>query len=223
MKQYGTIFILTLSLLSCNDQSQYYYPNEIGIGRGTSQRYGIMMDSTIAGVPTVVGSEWVYADSFSINPSLWYHDTIRIRLTSVQWDSVNGSTYTYQELSRNQTDTLFFNIEGNILYSGNSFGIDTVLAGFIWGHHILYQFPLAVGKTWNQQFGKSWVVGKEKKTVKAGTFDTYVIKNSFLPPLFENSYRWYGPRIGVISVSDSILNFVYHAELLSYHIGPRRR
>ena len=113
------IIILTVLSLSCNDQPQYYYPNEVGFvtGRGTSQRHEIIMDSTIAGVPMVVGSEWVYADSFSLNLSYWYHDTIKIRLAAVAKHSENNFTCTYQEFSGNKTDTFYLYIQGNTLYS----------------------------------------------------------------------------------------------------------
>ena len=219
------IIILTVLSISCSDQSQFYYPNEVVFvtGRGTHPRFEGIMDSTINGVPMVIGSEWVYADSFSLSPAHWYHDTIRIRLASVAGDSANGFRYTYQGFRHNAMDTFFLRVQGNTLYSGYMVGVDTEFVGVLWGDGLIYQFPLTVGRVWSTLFLRVWVSGKEKITVKAGTFDTYVIKSFIRSIPMEKSDRWYTPRVGIISVSDTIENFIENAELLSYHIGPGRK
>ena len=226
------IIILTVLSLSCNDQSHFYYPNEVGFvtGRGTTPRFESVMDSTIAGVPMVVGSEWVYADSFSLNLSYWYHDTIRIRLAAVTQNSVNDFICTYQEFSGDKTDTFYLYLQGNTL---NSIGDDQLVRGGIWGNGCFYSFPLTVGRFWinpiHSTIDSSVVVRKEKITVKGGTFYTYLIRIHSNATM-ETSDRWYVPDIGIVRISGSSKGFAdirfdleYRTELLSYHIGPRRR
>ncbi len=225
--RFSIMAILTLLCLSCNYQSQYYYPSEVGslTGRETHPRFEGVMDSTIAGVPTVVGSEWVYVSSYFVSPSSWYHDTVRIRLTSVDWNSINGYTYTYQEFKGTMTHTFNLIVRGDTLYCGYNFWADTVFGIDLWGSFLTYQFPLTVGKLWFYSISRIEVIRKEMITVKAGAFYTYVIKSGTRVPPWENSYRWYSPDVGIIaySYSDTVAKFIINAELLSYHIGPKRR
>ncbi len=215
----STIAILTLLCLSCNDQSQYYYPSEVGFvtGRPISQRHEIILDSTIAGVPSVVGSEWVYADSISM-PFYRSHDTIRIRLAYVDSDSENGLRYIYQDFIRNNIDTFSLMVHGDTLFS---VGNGLALGGFIWGYHILYVFPMTIGKIWDYLSTYGSVEKKERIIVEAGVFDTYVIRYRTLP--FGYAFRWYAPGVGIIFISDENDRYYFRAELISYHIGPRRR
>ncbi len=69
--------------------------------------------------------------------------------------------------------------------------------------------------------------------MKAGSFDTYVIGNigRGLPTIVDSSDRWYAPEIGIVNIygsrngvwGDLGVHLEYHTELLSYHLGPRRR
>lgn len=227
--------LVTLSLffLSCTDQK--YYPNELGSQsrQGTSPRNGAIMDSTIAGIPQVVGSEWVYDNSYSLSSSVWYHDTIRIRLADIVWVTANGSRFVYQEINRYLTDTVYLFVEGNAMYSTQD-----QMIGDWWGQYLYYIFPLTVGKYWYNPYARfgissSEVLKRETITVKAGKFDTYVIANyDYGRPTFaDSSERWYAPRIGIVNISGSAsgilgnvgIYFQYHTELLSFHIGPNRR
>ncbi len=90
------------------------------------------------------------------------------------------------------------------------------------------QFPLQVGKTWTARYGQSTgggefiqqtgsgtVMGIEKVTVPAGTFQAYRIDARHGPDIRTTS--WYAPEVGffvkVQSSSPQQLNF----ELVSYH------
>jgi hypothetical protein len=217
MKHSSIIFMLTFFLLSCNDQSQYYYPNEVGVGpgRGTSQRHEIIMDSTIAGVPKVVGSEWIYSDSDSYTTDTLRVGISRLRLDSIIRISYDDSILLLQEFIDTNTETFYASIVKNRLrISGFPWGI--------WGGGLPYEFPLSVGKRWNygEDYTGSLVAGKGKITVKAGTFDAYDIRS--FDDIFQTWDRWYAPGVGIVSVSLTGIA-VYHRELLSYHVGPRRR
>jgi hypothetical protein len=218
--RYQISFIIpTLLFLSCNDLSLYYYPGEVGIGtgRGISQRHEIIMDSTIAGVPTVVGSEWVYSDSDSFTTDTLRVGISRLRLASVFHDS-SYSILLFQEFIGTKTDTFYADIVKNRLEISGGF------LGGIWGGSLPYEFPLTVGKRWNYGlYISSLVAGKEKITVKAGTFDAYDIRSFDDNIPCQTWDRWYAPGIGIVCVTDTDGCFVYHRELLSFHIGPRRR
>ena len=215
--------ILTLLCLSCNDQLPFTYPDEIVPGRGEPSRDNNVMDSTIGGIPNVVNSEWVYAHSYSLSPANRYFDTIRIRLSSIFVDSINGFRYIYQGFKDSTIDYYFLQVWGNTLYSGYEVGLDTEIGGLLWGYNLEYQFPLSVGKVWSTLFQRLSVAGKKNITVSAGIFGTYVIKSVSQQAPVEVSYRWYTPELGIIAISDTFENVINNAQLLSYHIGPRRR
>ena len=212
-----TFFIVSsFTLLSCNDRSNYPDPNELGVGisRENSQRGTAVMDSTFAGLPLVVGSEWSYKHSdtrFSPDSSTSvYTSKVRLFAAHTSDPSVNR-TYEFQEIKENMIDTFLLGIDGNYLWGGG-----------IWGEHTYYWFPLGSVTPWSEYIQ---LMGKEKITVAAGTFETYRLSNEDFNPPYDTWNRWYAPGIGIVRVEavGGIVPYSYHTELVNYHLGLKRR
>ncbi len=227
------VTLITLSLLvsSCTDDFHNLSPigDAVGTTRQTSGRNGYVLDSTIAGVPSVVGSEWMYIDSLYVCPSCsWRYDTSTVRLVSVEQDSLKAITYTYTRRSRRYSNVITFNVyvHGDTLHGSGYWGDAHS------GDPFLYLFPLVVGQQWRNPghyIDTNYVARKESATVPAGTFDSFVIRNYALEPFtaLTESERWYSPQVGIVrslgSVATMETYLVWHSHLIRYHIGPRRR
>ncbi len=227
LHDYNIVIMICLSIIttSCTDVLRYYSPTEAGVGerRQSSTRDGNVLDSTTAGLPKFVGSEWVYVDSIYSWPYPGEsHDTSVVQIVSVVRDSTNGNVFTYQETNHNGTFTSFVKIKGDTLFSGG-----------IWGGNLIYPFPLNVGNRWLNfyQYGRidsGFVLRKEPVTVEPGTFEAYVIRDhSWSSAGSSTTDRWYVPEVGIVMIDgynggpDAFT--VQWRRLVSFRLGPRSR
>ncbi len=222
--------MLSLLISSCTDDLHNFSPTGDAIGtiRQSSGRNGNVLDSTIAGVPTLIGSEWVYADSNYVSLRGWRRDTSTVRLLSLDENSVKvvTCTYTRQIFHRTEVDTYRVYIHADTLYGGGYWGDG------LFGQSYLYLFPLVIGRQWRNplhHIDTNYVIRKEITAVPAGTFNSFVIRNHAIEPGSgtTESQRWYSPEVGIVRISGQVFTletyFEWHSDLIRYHLGPRGR